>query len=119
MGWRELCHFGETNLKNTGERLQAFDEAERYLNLMGLDASTINEILDHEKAHLFAFPDFEEGSGKKLGLVLEIDPDEGFRLAVKPNRRHLRADIRRSLRAAEDPSEGDLNYGCINRFRRR
>jgi len=86
---------------------------------LGVDSATINESISHERDHLFAFQDFDESSGKKLKMVLQEDPNEGIRLAVIPNRLQIRDEVRKSVGAVENPSEGDVNYGCFSRFRRR
>lgn len=90
------------------------------LNWQSRAGEALNEARSyHERDHLFAFSDFEARSGKKLKLVLQENPNEGIRLAVRPNRLQLRGEVRRSVRAVENPSEGDEKFGCYSRFRRR
>ena len=119
MAWKTKLSFGPGNLPGNAERLEALTQARGYLSAIGVDSKTVEEAVAHEKYHLFAFPDFEVRTGKKLQLVLQEDANEGIRLAVVPNRLHTRNDVRRSVDAVDDPSEGDLSYGCFNRFRKR
>lgn len=119
MAWKTIFNFGQKNLTGNSERIQALCEVRGYLKDLGCDSGTINTAVEHEKKHLFAFSDFEANTGKKLGLVLQRDPDEGIRLAVVPNRLQLRDEVRTSVGAVDDPSEGDKNYGAFSRFRKR
>jgi hypothetical protein len=118
MAWKDIFRFGGSNLTGNAERLEALGEARDTLKAMGYDKRTVSELIRHEQDHLFAFPDFEESSGKKLALVMEANPDNEIRLAVIPNRRHSRKDVRRALKAVDNPSDGDEQYGCISRFRK-
>jgi len=117
MAWKTKLVFGPGNLTGNIERLEALDQARQYLKMYG-DLSTVEKRIQHEKDHLFAFSDFEVGSGKKLRLVLQENSNEEIRLAVNFNRKHTRHDVRDSVRAVDDPSEGDLKFGCYSRFRR-
>ena len=119
MAWKTKFVFGSGNLTGNAERLEALAQARSYLKALGVDSATINESISHERDHLFAFQDFDESSGKKLKMVLQEDPNEGIRLAVIPNRLQIRDEVRKSVGAVENPSEGDVNYGCFSRFRRR
>ena len=118
MAWKTKFVLGPRNLTGNSERLEALDTARQYLKAYGVDSATVEDRVDHEKDHLFAFPDYDESSGKKLKLVLQEDPNEGIRLAVIPNRLHTKDDVKKSLGAVDEPSEGDLNFGVLNRFRR-
>jgi hypothetical protein len=119
MGWKTMKTFGKSNLPDNASRLEALEDAAQYLRDLGVDNLTVKDVIGHEKNHLFAFPDYEVSSGKKLKLVLQKHPGEGIRLAVVPNRLHLREDVINSLDAVGIKSEGDQKFGCLDRFRKR
>lgn len=119
MAWKTKLSFGPGNLPGNAERLEALIQARNCLSSLGVDSKTVDEVIAHEKNHLFAFPDFEVRTGKKLRLVLQEDANEGIRLVVVPNRLHNRNVVRRSVGAVDDPSEGDLGFGCIYQFRKK
>lgn len=118
MGWKTKVTLGPRNLFGKTEREAALESAAYTLNMLGIGQEIIDLHLSQQRDRLFSFPEFTQECGKKLKFVLQVNPDEGYRLSIQPNRRWTRNEIRETTKGLINHDGGHVEIGTINRFRR-